>query len=305
MRGLAQRTIELVMFARELLAENHPMTLRQLHYAIFSAARIPYNNAQNDYKRLSHHTSRARRRYRALELAGEVDQLDSGLLIPPGWIVDEQRQAESVNVFKDLNEYVDAVKSSYRRDYWGSQPVHCEVWCEKATVLGSLRPVKNEWGVTLRPCKGFGSCGQEHEIGDIFEGVTKPILVYYVGDFDPSGAWIDPDIHRRVEVASGRKFRMVRLAIFEADIRRYNLPPQKIKDTDSRAKAFKKKYGANAGTVEVDALPVDVLRGRVEEAVKNQIDWELWNRQVMVEKVELESIVRFADTVRNLPQAEG
>jgi hypothetical protein len=34
MRGLRRGTIELINFARELLVTSHPMTLRQLHYAI-------------------------------------------------------------------------------------------------------------------------------------------------------------------------------------------------------------------------------------------------------------------------------
>jgi hypothetical protein len=33
MRGLSEKTTELISVARQLLAEFHPMTLRQLHYA--------------------------------------------------------------------------------------------------------------------------------------------------------------------------------------------------------------------------------------------------------------------------------
>jgi len=40
MRGLAKNTLELIAFARQVLKQNHPMTLRQLHYAICSAAKI-------------------------------------------------------------------------------------------------------------------------------------------------------------------------------------------------------------------------------------------------------------------------
>jgi hypothetical protein len=56
MRGLSAKTLELIAFARRLLAELHPMTLRQLHYAIFSAAKIAYDNTPADYKRLSRAT---------------------------------------------------------------------------------------------------------------------------------------------------------------------------------------------------------------------------------------------------------
>ena len=70
MRGLSKRTEELIAFAYRILAENHPMTLRQLHYAIFSAAQIEYDNTQADYKRLSRVTTIARRTQRFGELHG-------------------------------------------------------------------------------------------------------------------------------------------------------------------------------------------------------------------------------------------
>jgi len=40
------KTRELIAFGRSLLEMSCPMTLRQLHYAIFSTARIAYENAQ-------------------------------------------------------------------------------------------------------------------------------------------------------------------------------------------------------------------------------------------------------------------
>jgi hypothetical protein len=52
----------------------------------------------------------------------------------------------------------------------------------------------------------------------------------------------------------------------------------------------------------LDALPVGEVRGRVRNAIQELIDFELWNRQVAVQEVELKCIAEFADTVKNLPQ---
>jgi hypothetical protein len=304
MRGLSERTLELIAFARSLLQQFHPMTLRQLHYAIFSAAKIDYDNTPSDYKRLSRATTQARRRYREMELQGYSDAflLMGKDLIPPGWIVDETREAETVNVWNDVNGYLDTVKRAYRRDYWSTQPAHCEVWSEKGTVLGAIRPVANELGVTLRVCHGFGSTGMESQIGELFEGIRKPITVFYLGDHDPSGHDIERDIHERAQKASGREFDMQRLAIHASDIRAFNLPPQRIKSTDSRAKGFQQRFGARSATVELDALPVAELRDRVEDAVKGLIDVDLWKQQKAAEQVEFESIARVVATVKGLPQ---
>src|SRR5215831_4776743 len=197
MRGPSKQTIELIMCARLLLAEHHPMTLRQLHYAIFSAAKIAYANTKADYIRLSRATTKARRDYRDRELWGGTNLLDSETIIPPNWIVDELREAELVSMWDDVAGYMDTVKTSYRRNNWQDQPNHVELWSEKATVLGSMRPITRELGVMLRACRGFGSTGMEGQVGYLFEGIRKPITVFYLGDHDPSGHDIQRDIHRR------------------------------------------------------------------------------------------------------------
>jgi hypothetical protein len=294
---LAKKTEELISFARSLLAKSHPMTLRQLHYAIFSAAKIDYENTQADYKRLSRATTLARRTHRWAELQGyEI------VGIPHDWIIDELREAEMVNVWDDAAGYIEAVKRSYRRDNWQDQSSYCELWSEKATVLGSMRPITQELGVMLRACRGFGSTGMEGQIGNLFEDIRKPITVYYIGDHDPSGHDIERDIHQRTQEASGKEFKMVRLAIHAADIKAFKLPPQQIKITDSRASSFQVRFGTTAPTVELDALPVDELRRRVRRAIEGLIDFDAWNRQVRVQEVELKCIAEFAERVKTLPQ---
>jgi hypothetical protein len=298
MRGLSKRTQELIEFARQVLAEHHPMTLRQLHYSIFSAAKIDYDNTEADYKRLSRATTVARRLTRWGELNGH--RIVGG--IPHEWIIDELREAEMVSMWDDINGYLDTVKQAYRRNNWQDQPNYVELWSEKATVLGSMRPITRELGVMLRACRGFGSTGMEGQVGYLFAGTDRPITVFYLGDHDPSGHDIQRDIHQRAQAASGKDFAMHRLAIHPEDIKIFKLPPQRIKITDSRAAGFKKRFGSRAPTVELDALPVDVLRRRVREAIEELIVWEPWNRQIAVQEVELRCIADFANRVKSLPQ---
>lgn len=315
MRGLAESTIVLALYAYKLLAELHPMTLRQLHYAIFSKAEIDYQNDKASYRKLSNVTSMSRRlhRRRQLEQLSGDDYLlliklvgRDGNTIPHEWIVDETRQPYMVSVFENAAEYVEAVKRSYRRDNWQTQENYCEVWSEKGTVLGSIRPVADELGITVRVAHGFASTGMEGQVGKLFEkvGKSKQITVYYIGDHDPSGHVIERDIHRRAEIACGREFQMERLAIHASDIKAFRLPPQRIKESDSRSRGFKQRFGANAATVELDALPVDELRRRVKRAVSGLIDWDLWNQQLSTEKAEFDCIQEFAAKMKSLPQLQ-
>jgi len=165
-----------------------------------------------------------------------------------------------------------------------------------------LRPVTDALGITVRVGRGFDSTTGVHDIAMHFRQVKKPKHVFYVGDHDPDGCCIEESFRQRVlELGSG-PFTMKRLAIFASDIGRFNLPPMRIKRFDSghqkaglpkspRAKAFLRKYGDE--TVELDALPPEVLRRRVKRAIEKLIDWGHWNRAIKAEKAELESIEDF------------
>jgi hypothetical protein len=302
-RGRSEKTKELIAYAKSLLEQDQPMTLRQLHYAIFSRNEIPYENTQAAYKRLSRVTTLARRAYRDWQLNGGGSAPD--LDIPPSWMVDETRAPETVSCWDDVGGYLDTVKEAYRRDNWRAQPSYIEVWSEKATILGSIRRVTRKWGVTTRVLHGFGSTGMENEAGRLFESLSeneKDIIILFLGDHDPSGRAIERDIHRRVEAASGVRFCLTRLAIHARDIGEFNLPPQKIKGTDSRAAGFRRTFGDNAPTVELDALPADELRRRIDTAIDGLVDHDQWDRDLQVEKVEFTTI---ADVVSRVNAAAG
>ena len=76
-----------------------------------------------------------------------------------------------------------AVKRTYLRDNWQDQPNYCEVWCKKATVLESLRSVTQDYGVMLRVSR-LRFDGHGKSIGNLFEGISKPITIFYLGDHD-------------------------------------------------------------------------------------------------------------------------
>jgi hypothetical protein len=300
MRGIAQKTKDLIEFAYQVLEEIQPAGLRALHYAIFSRQEIEYENDKSSYRRLSSITTYARRLYREWELHGLLDDPPE-FSIPPDWMTDETRALEKRNVWEDAAEYAECIKAGYRRDNWKTQPRHVEVWSEKQTIVGSIRPVLQEWGVGLRVCHGYSSTGMEMDVAHLFEDVDKPITVFYLGDADPSGFQMQEDIHQRVMTATGKRFEMRRLAIFLEDIKRFHLPPQRIKPADSRSAGYRREHGDDAPTVELDALPPTELRHRIESSIKGLIDFDDWDRQVKVQQEELKCIVEFADKMKNLP----
>jgi hypothetical protein len=68
----------------------------------------------------------------------------------------------------------------------------------------------------------------------------------------------------------GQSPQIGKAAITKQDIIDYELPPDVAKATDTRRAGFVAKWGDNA--VELDAVPVQVLRERIRRAVEDYMD---------------------------------
>jgi hypothetical protein len=300
---MAQRewesTTRLIDAAIKILAEQWPMTVRQLFYALVSAVII--QNCLRDYKRTS----------RAITIARRDDR------VPYEQIVDRSRPtyfSSNWNSVAELGEAMELQLQQYRRDYWQDQPTYCEMICEKDALTGSLDPVRREYGLTLEALRGFDSESKTHEVAKRFVDARqdgKKVVVLYLGDWDPSGECIEVDLKDRI-VANMRKvlglpkdardplldIEIRRIAIFKEDIRKFNLPPLKVKDTDRRSAKFVRKHGNRA--VELDALPPNELRGRLRIAIESLIDRAAWNRARLVEEAQRATCQRYAGLLREL-----
>jgi len=237
-QGVWEKTRELITAAYLVLKIEQPATLRQLFYRLVSKSILV--NTNGDYKKLSRVTARAREREE----------------IPFEWLTDRSRPEYEPNAFDNPHEYLDVMSRGYRRNYWTDQPTHCEIWTEKDALTGSLEPVTNQFGVTMRVGRGFVSVTRANEIAQRFARLNKQgkdIHVFYLGDHDPSGRCIEEEIRARVHRYGSGPFKMRRIAIHPGDIKKFHLPPLRIKVADSRAVAFYTKHGERC--VEVDALP--------------------------------------------------
>jgi hypothetical protein len=94
------------------------------------------------------------------------------------------------------------------------------------------------------------------------------------------------------------KIILSRLAIHSEDIRKFNLPPLRLKPTDPRAGRFLVRHGSEC--VELDALPPSELRRRIQKAVMKHVDKQSWERTKWVGAVEKRCIVDFAKKLNNL-----
>ncbi len=279
-------TTELISVMLAILKAEYPMTVRQLFYRLVSGGRI--RNSLGEYQRVSRLITKARRDDRC----------------PYEWIVDRSRPTYTPNVWQDCGAYALAVTRGYRRDHWELQPRHIEIWCEKDAVIGSIEGTTDELGISVRVARGFMSATRVNDIAEELNAIGKPTTILFLGDHDPSGHCIEKSARGAVltryrEISDeDPPFEMVRLAIDRVDIKNFKLPPLRVKDSDPRAEGYRRKFGAEC--VELDALPPSELRRRIKEAVRMRRDERAWQKSVLIERVELGSIVSFAEKLQNV-----
>ena len=250
--GQHKKTIKLIETAKEILANAHPMTVRQVYYQLVSRQVIENNRGQ--YQAVS----------KALVSARQTGS------IPWEWIEDRLRRPRYVSMWSGLPAFAETCRRVYRRNVWPTQPNYLEVWLEKDALSGIFEDVLDEYGVTLNVGRGYDGWDSIHNAAIRFNQKTN-VTVLYFGDFDPSGIDIVRSLEERL--ASMNCYpEIIKSALTHDDIMSFNLPPAFTKRTDTRAAAFVATHGDIA--VELDALPVDVLRDRLTEEVTSRMDME-------------------------------
>jgi hypothetical protein len=279
-RGKSQRSIELIKAADRILEEIQPASVRAVCYRLFTLG-ILASMAKSETNKVSTQLTWAR---------------ENGV-IPWSWIVDETREAERVNAWRDPAAYIETVKRSYRRNLWTDQPAWIEVWSEKGTIRGTLAPILNTYGTTFRVMHGYGSSTAIKQIADESTNNEKTLTALYVGDWDPSGLHMSEiDLPQRLEDYGGN-VEIVRLALTRIDTKvSSNLPsfPATMKAKDPRYAWYRRLYGPECW--ELDALSPVILRQRVEHAILDRLDIKAWERAKVTEAAEVDSLAGILNT---------
>ncbi len=254
-----------------VLERERPMTLRALYYRLASAGHLPATD--QGYNRLKRLMARLRE-------AGEVPVT--------GWLVDRVRSTLKPSSWSGLADFGDTVRHAYRKDLWARMPHHIEVFVEKDAIAGTIQPVTYEYDVALNVIRGDVSISFAGEIAALWAEVEKPITVYYLGDYDPSGFGIEAELRDKLARYSGKECTWVRLGVTAGDFLDFNLMPLPVKKS-SRSAAFVREYGTDCA--EVDALPPGELRQRVQTAIESHIDQDRWERLKRVEQLEQQTLL--------------
>lgn len=245
------KTMALIQEAYNALAENHPMTVRQVYYQLVSRQVLENN----------------RGRYQALCDALVYARQEG--IIPWDWIEDRLRQPRCVGMWENLADFAETAKRAYRRDVWENQSGYLECWLEKDALSGIVEDVLRPFGVTLNVGRGYDGWASIRNAAERFRAWDGPVTILYFGDLDPSGEDMIRSLAERLAFF-GCYPEIVKCALTLDDVDRYHLPPDPTKRTDSRRAAYVAEFGDVS--VELDALPVGVLRARVKAEVEARLD---------------------------------
>ncbi len=267
-RGMAQASLDLIEAMREAAKSAHPITGRGIGYKLFT-------------QHLIDSMAKMQRVYRLLREAREQEK------IPWEWIVDETRAVERVSTWADPEAFARCVARSYRRDFWDQQPHRVQVWSEKGTVRGVLQPVLDDYAIPFSAVHGFTSATQAHDVSEDDDG--RPLIVLYVGDFDPSGLYMsEVDLPARFEKYGGDHIKLKRIALTVRQLKGLPSFSASDKKKDPRYKWFVANHGRHCW--ELDAMDPNDLRDCVEREIRKLIEPVAWERCEVVNAAEQDSL---------------
>ena len=267
--GLHRKTIELIETSQEILSKHRPMTVRQVYYQLVSRQVI--ENSKSSYQSVSN----------ALVIARQER------IIPWDWIDDRLRRPRTVSMWDGLADFAETAIHAYRRNVWADQEGLVEVWLEKDALSGIFEDILEPYGITLNVGRGYDGWTSIYKASLRYEDV-EGVVVLYFGDFDPSGEDMVRSLRERLAFFQSCP-EIIKMALTHDDIIRYNLPPDFTKKTDTRAKGFIAKYGDVS--VELDALPIDILRQRIIEGIETYMDIGALNQTKQLEDIERHEVL--------------
>ena len=151
--------------------------------------------------------------------------------LPYGWLADSTRWQRKPRSYSSLEAALEDTQRTYRRALWREQEVNVEVWIEKDAIAGVVVDVTAEWDVPLMSVRGYPSLSFLHSAAEDIAAAGKPTVIFYFGDYDPSGVHIPKKIEADLRAfAPEAELEFQRVAVTPLQIEQWNLPTRPTED---------------------------------------------------------------------------
>jgi hypothetical protein len=233
-----------------VLTEDHPQSVRHVFYRMTDP-------------RLAEPVEKSDRGYRHVQ--DRMVKLRRSRRLPYGWVTDATRRGYFTYTYEDEGDFLRQMKGLYRADLWAQAGVYVEVWCESRSIAGIIEEDCRELAVSLYPAGGFSSLTLAYESAETINAYAagRPVVIFYIGDYDPAGVLIDQAVERelRQHLAADIDLDSRRIGINADQVRTYGLPTKPRKVSDLRARHVE-------WTVEAEAMPAAIMRRLLRTNIK-------------------------------------
>ncbi len=168
----------------------------------------------------------------------------------------------------------------FRRSYVGFMlskllPVHIEIWVEKSTAAYLLSAITEKYHITVITSMGDISLSAVWQFIKRVSRSSKPVRIFYISDFDPSGENMPISVARKIEFLL-RQQRLSRcldvklkpLMLTRRQCKKFHLPGIPLPDTFTKNYSFTRYHGRIA--TELHALEA-VRPGHICNSVDSQL----------------------------------
>jgi hypothetical protein len=168
-----------------------------------------------------------------------------------------------------------------RYENGGYQNYFLVLFCEKNTMNDYINPLVEEFNGVFQPLVGESSLERVEAIVRRASEVKKPVRIFYISDFDPSGDQMPISVARKAEWFAREKYKfpcdvkLKSISLTYDQVLRYRLPGIPTKEGDRRARSFIERFGDRATELDaLEALHPGELAKIVREALEPYYDRE-------------------------------
>ena len=302
-----------------MLAKFHPMSLRGLHYQMVS--RGVYSNTPANYAKLGRAMTKARENG-SIPWNWLVDNLRQTNK-PSSWtglvdFIDTVKEAYRKDFWSRMPAHIEIF---VEKDAMAAalQPATREYDIALHVIRGYISTsycwtIASQWKQIEKPIYCYYLGDWDPSGLDLERSLRQKLQLYSNRvAIDTDGERFDDDDEEDSLADSfpdmfglgglfcreSAKFHWHRLGLTRQDFNDFDLLPLRVKRKkdgsygDKRAKPFVAKYGDQCA--ELDAVPPDQLRSRIETVIQEHIDQDEWARLQRVEELERETLVNFID----------
>jgi hypothetical protein len=201
-----------------------------------------------------------------------------------------------------------AVPSFALDGFHGRQSHRIIFYGEKTSLAEVLDPIAKQIGAELVLVTGESSHTRLEEAIERANNDTRPAVLLYFADFDPSGHQMTISVARKVQALRDLLYpdlniRIYRLALTIDQVRDWELPSKPLSEKEKRASNWLGKFGHEQ--TEIDAaveLAPEKLRHAVFDAIRPFYDGALDRR---VHEVELKWMKAATEALQSHPDYKG